>query len=93
MIRDGRIIACDSVEALSKTNAKRILVRGQVNLDTLEGIRDRKDAGDTVDFLFSGDMNNLIQALSACQITDLTITEPDLEEIFLHYYKKDGDTL
>lgn len=93
MIRDGRIIACDSVEALSKTNAKRILVRGQVNLDTLEGIRDRKDAGDTVNFLFSGDMNNLIQALSACQITDLTITEPDLEEIFLHYYKKDGDTL
>lgn len=93
MIRDGRIIACDSVEALSKTNAKRIVVRGQVNLDTLEGIRDRKDAGDTVDFLFSGDMNNLIQALSACQITDLTVTEPDLEEIFLHYYKKDGDTL
>lgn len=93
MIRDGRIIACDSVEALSKTNAKRILVRGQVNLDTLEGIRDRKEAGDTVNFLFSGDMNNLIQALSACQITDLTVTEPDLEEIFLHYYKKDGDTL
>lgn len=91
IIRDGRIIACDSIEALSKTNAKRISVQGQVNLDTLDGIRDRKDAGDTVSFLFSGDMNDLIQALSSCQITDLTVTEPDLEEIFLHYYEQDGD--
>ena len=93
IIRDGRIIACDSVEALSKTKAKRISVQGQVHLEALDGIRDRKDSEDGVSFLFSGCMDDLIQILSAGHVTDLTVTEPDLEEIFLHYYEKDGDTV
>lgn len=93
IIRDGRIIACDSVEVLSKTNAKRISIHGTVNLEMLDGIRDRKDSGDSVSFLFSGDMNYLVHTLAAGQITDLTVTEPDLEEIFLHYYEKAGDTI
>ncbi len=90
IIRDGRIIACDSVEALARTNAKRISVRGQVHLADLKGIRDKKETGDTISFLFSGDMNELIRTLSAGKVNDLTITEPDLEEIFLHYYEKEG---
>ena len=91
IIREGKIIACDSVNALSQTNAKRITVHGQVNLDKLDGVRDRKDSGDSVSFLFSGDINDLIRRLSACRVSDLTVTEPDLEEIFLHYYEKDGE--
>ena len=38
-------------------------------------------------------MNSLLQALSAGQVDDLTVTEPELEEIFLHYYEKDGETV
>lgn len=93
IIRDGRIIACDSVDALSKTNTKRITVHGQVNLEGLDGVRDRKDSGDAISFLFSGDINELIRFLSTSKLTDLTVTEPDLEEIFLHYYEKGGDTV
>lgn len=90
IIRDGRIAAVDSVEALLRTNAKRITVRGQAELDALRGVRDRKVSGDSVSFLFSGDINDLIGALSVCRVSDLTVTEPDLEEIFLHYYEKEG---
>ena len=93
LIRNGRIIAYDSVDSLSKKNAKRITVHGQVNLDKLEGVRGRKDSVDSVSFLFSGNINDLIRTFSTCQVTDLTVTEPDLEEIFLHYYEKDGDTV
>lgn len=93
LIRNGRIIAYDSVDSLSKTNAKRITVHGQVNLDKLEGVRGRKDSVDSVSFLFSGNINDLIRTFSTCQVTNLTVTEPDLEEIFLHYYEKDGDTV
>ena len=93
LIRNGRIIAYDSVDSLSKTNAKRITVHGQVNLDKLEGVRGRKDSVDSVSFLFRGNINDLIRTFSTCQVTDLTVTEPDLEEIFLHYYEKDGDTV
>lgn len=93
IIRDGGVIACDSVEELSKTSTKRITVHGKVNLDALNGIRDKKSMNDSVSFLYSGDMNSLLHALSAGQISDLSVTEPDLEEIFMHYYTKDGDNV
>ena len=93
IIRDGRIIACDRVEALAQTSARRVSVRGKVNLEPLDGIRDRKELGDSVSFLFSGDKNRLLRTLAAGQVDDLSVTEPDLEEVFLHYYEKDGDAV
>ena len=91
IIRDGRIIACDSVDALSRTNAKRITVHGDVDLDSLSGVRDKKASEASVSFLYSGDMNSLLRTLSSGQVHDLTVTEPDLEEVFLHYYEKEGE--
>ena len=93
IIRDGRIIACDNVDVLSKTSAKRVTVHGAVDLKQLSGIRDRRDSEDSVSFLYSGDMNSLLRALSSGQVNDLTVSEPDLEEVFLHYYEKDGETV
>ena len=91
VIRKGEMIACDSVDALSKTSAKRITVHGSVDWKGLGGIKDMKTADKAVSFLYSGDMNRLIQRLSEGDIFDLNVSEPDLEEIFLHYYEKEGD--
>ena len=93
IIREGSIIACDSVDALSKTKAKRVSVHGNVDMSCLDGIRDQQDIGGTVSFLYSGEMDKLLRVLSSGNITDLTISEPDLEEVFLHYYEKDGETI
>ena len=93
IIREGQIIACDRVEELSKTNAKRITLQGSVDLSGLEGIRDRKDEHGSVSFLYSGDMNSLLQTLSAGTVLDLSVSEPDLEEIFMHYYEKAGENV
>ena len=90
VIREGRIIACNSVDALGNSNAKRISVTGQVDLGDLKGIRDLKE-GSTTSFLFSGDMNLLLKKLARGNVSDLSVSEPDLEEIFLHYYGKGGD--
>ena len=93
IIRDGKIIACDSVDALAKTNAKRINIHGKIDLEHLSGIRDRKDTKDSVSFLYNGDINSLLHTLSLGNISDLTITEPDLDEVFLHYYEKEGENV
>ncbi len=92
IIRDGRMIACDSVSALSRTNAKRVCVKGSVELNSLVGVRDVKVSDDGVSFLFGGEACDLLRALSVSKVTDLTVTEPDLEEIFLHYYEKEETT-
>ena len=93
IIRDGKMIACDSVDALSKTNAKRITVHGSINLESLNAVRDIKNSENTVSFLYGGDMGSLLRTLASGQVDDLTVTEPDLEEVFLHYYEKEGMTV
>lgn len=91
IIREGCIIACDSVEALAKTNTKRITVHGEIKINGLKGIRDLKETDGVISFLYSGDINQLIQALARGNIIDISVTEPDLEEIFMHYYENGGE--
>ena len=38
-------------------------------------------------FLYNGDIRTLLSVLSQEPIEDITITEPSLEEIFMHYYE------
>ena len=90
VIREGRLIACDRVEALAKTNARRVTVRGRVELDALEGIRDLRVEEDGLSFLYNGDLKPMLRQLAAGEVRDLSVAEPDLEEIFLHYYEKEG---
>lgn len=90
IIREGRLIACDSVEALAKTNAKRVTILGDVSLVGLDGVKDERKEADTTQFLYSGDINVLVKHISNMKIKDLSITEPDLEEIFMHYYEEEG---
>ena len=90
IIREGEIIACDRVEALAKTSVKRISIHGNVDLRALEGIRDKTETDGTVSFLYNGDMDALMRTFSVGHISDISITEPDLEEIFLHFYEKEA---
>lgn len=91
IIRDGRIIACDSVDALSRTSAKRVTLRGEVDLSSLDAVRDVQTGADGISFLYSGEPGRLISVLGAGKIEDLTIAEPDLEEVFMHYYENGSD--
>lgn len=86
IIREGRMIACDSVEALAKTSAKRISIHGSVDLSGLPDIRDLQQTENSSSFLYGGDINLLLQILAKQRIEDLSVAEPDLEEIFMHYY-------
>ena len=102
IIREGRIIACDDVSALTKTNARRIKVRteyvasGETDrlmgiIDSLNEVMDIKQYDGGADFLYGGDINELIRGLSDIRISDLDISEPELDEIFMHYYQNGGE--
>lgn len=90
IIREGNIIACDHVEALAKTSAKRVNLHGRAKLERLPGVKDLQQTEDTANFLYNGDIRSLLDVLSKGEIRDISISEPDLEEIFLHYYEKGG---
>ncbi len=88
VIRDGQIMACDSIENLGDAHAKRVIIRGTGVPPAIEGIKDVKIDGDSVNFLYIGKPQTLMDALSKLPITDVNIAEPDLEEVFMHYYRK-----
>lgn len=89
IIREGKLLVSDSVEKLGHTNTKRVTVRGIDTPPALSQIKDVQKNGDTLRFLYSGEPELLLRALADLPLTDLSITEPDLEEIFLHYYTKE----
>ena len=87
VIRQGRMLVSDSVENLGHTGVKRVYIRGVAELPEISGARDVQIENDTVKFLYSGDANSLIKLLSSLSISDFSVTDPDLDEIFLHYYE------
>ena len=91
VIREGGIIACGSVETLAQTSARRVTVHGRICLDGLKGIRDKNESDGTVSFLYSGEIGHLLSCLAAGTVTDVSISEPDLEEIFMHYYEEGSE--
>ena len=90
IIREGRIIACDRVENLTQTNTKHVTVHGITSLPDIPNIRNLQTISDGFSFLFQGEISVLLQILSRINLTDVNIADPDLEEIFLHYYEKGG---
>lgn len=93
IIRQGRLIAGGSVEELSRNNAKRVHIQGAVDVSGLPGLRDIRQTPESVSFLYSGDIRHLLQTLAGQPVLDLTVAEPDLEEIFMHYYQDGEDAL
>ena len=97
IIREGKIIACDTVDSLGKTSAKRVSVTANVKVEDLAklvDVRDIKtnavegeDTNTGLNFLYGGEINDLVSFLGGFDISDLNVSEPDLEDIFMHYYE------
>ena len=78
------------MEELSRSSARRIVLRGEVALSALPGLRDMKQEGDSLSFLYSGSMDDLLRTLSRGHVAELSVSEPDLEEIFCTTTRKEA---
>jgi len=90
IIREGKIVEVSDIRSLQKNNYKKISLTGsQLNVDELglPGATNIQAENGTLNFFFMGDINTVLEKISALKITDLTIEEPTLEEIFMHYYE------
>jgi ABC-2 type transport system ATP-binding protein len=94
IIKEGKIIQLEDIETLRKKQLKKVLIefRDQNALDkegfSIMGIeRVIMSTGNTLSFMFSGNINELVNMLAGKNMLNLTIEEPSLEEIFMHYYK------
>jgi len=88
IVKDGKLIMVNTVEEMSKSTAKQVVVHGIENLPTIAGIVNMEKSEDHISFMYQGEIPLLISAFNQLPITNLTITDPDLEDIFMHFYKE-----
>lgn len=86
IVREGKLIVTDKVENLTRSTARRVHLSGINAAPQLSGMADIRVLDNAVSFLYAGETAALVAALQGLPLDDLTITEPDLDEIFLHYY-------
>ncbi len=89
-IKDGKILLSDKVGNLEQTGTRKVNVKGGIAraaLAILPGATFTDTGASTLSFLYNGDIGKLLSVLAQERIEDITITEPSLEEIFMHYYK------
>lgn len=90
IIRDGSIAEISDIRTLQQNNYKKVRVTAAglaSGAFDLPGVTNVQTDNGSVSFFFKGDINVVLQKISTVQVTDLTIEEPTLEEIFMHYYE------
>ena len=91
VIREGRILVSDKVTQLGATGVKKVTLRGVEGEMNVRYAKDVKIEKDTVNFLYSGKATELMGELCALRFEDVCISDPDLEEVFMHYYAKEDN--
>lgn len=93
IIKEGKIIKVEKMSDINEDNYKRfkIDVKDKIKDDyfNMDGVSDLKINKNVHSFMFRGDINEILLKVSKIKVNNIWIDEPDLEEIFLHYYNKE----
>lgn len=91
IIKDGSILKVENIEQLRQDKFKNLRI--QFNGESLElnipGIIKSEQSNNMLKILYNGNVNLLIKKLSGYNLRNVWIEEPSLEEVFMHYYKKE----
>jgi ABC-2 type transport system ATP-binding protein len=89
IIKEGSVINIQDIKTLQKDNYKKIRIVAN-DLDEkrfdIAGVNNLEVTNGAVNFFFKGNINMITKLISESEISDVTIEEPTLEEIFMHYY-------
>jgi ABC-2 type transport system ATP-binding protein len=92
IIKEGSIINIQDIKTLQKDKYKKIRIvtndadDKRFEIPGVSNLEKSEDEG-VISFFFRGDINFITRLISEKEIADITIEEPTLEEIFMHYYE------
>jgi len=92
IVRDGRLVAVESVEELRGRAYRRVAITFAEPVDPTEfaglpGVRDLQAAGTGLRFQTDGDLDAVVKVTARHTVVDLEVAEPTLEEIFVAFYE------
>ena len=90
IIKEGKIVKIEDIESLEDTNIIKVKIEAE-EIEKLEKELEIEKVitkqENKIEFLYSKEINSLIEKISKYKISKLLIQEIDMEEIFMHYYK------
>jgi len=92
-IREGKLIAVQAMDSLANGLPKQIRIVSsdtslKKSLGALKGLKIHTSGKGNYDCTYQGDLKPLLQMLAKHAIADVTISEADLETVFLKYYEE-----
>lgn len=91
IIKEGKIIKVEKISSLIENNTKRFKLETAERPDEkffkINGISDLEINENFISFLYHGHVNNIVKKIATLDLKNMWVEEPDLEEIFLHYYQ------
>ncbi|WP_164670985.1 ABC transporter ATP-binding protein [Virgibacillus doumboii] len=95
IIKDGRIVAIEKVQRLQSIQRKifNVTVKAEEDIDAIK--QSPLDVvaveQNNIQIAVQGDFEQFVQELSNCGIISIDVHHQNLEDIFMHFYEKDGD--
>lgn len=98
-IREGKLAGVVAIDELNRTAIKQIRVAADKRVlgelargaASLKGLTAQKIQPGTLNFTYSGGVRPLLVWLARYDLDDLTIREPELDEVFMTYYQRSTD--
>lgn len=91
IIKEGKIVQVERMSDLAQSNYSKVKIEVRKDVPDgyfdIEGVTALKTNNHTVDFMFKGDINAVIKKIAGLELDGILIEEPDLEDVFLHYYQ------
>ena len=94
IIKEGKLVTVEKIRTLQENNYKKFKIDTKTTVGendfNLTGVTNLEVKGSIVSFIFKGNINMVLKKVAEMDIANIWIEEPDLEEIFLHYYEKEA---
>lgn len=89
LLKDGKLIKESSVENFTKVGYMQVRLETEdpIDFSALKGVAALEHHGRNIRFIYSGTPDDLIRMLSGVRISSVHIEEPELENVFMHYFE------
>ena len=95
IIREGRLVAVEDVADITGRAFRHVTLEFAGPVDPFEfggipGVSELERRGNRLSFKAAGELDRIVKAAARHTVTDIELTRPTLEEIFLTYYGRNG---
>lgn len=90
IIKNGKIVKIEDIAGLVSSDFIKVKIESEEIkniVNDLKNIKITKQESNVVEFVYSDNINTLIQILAKYKILKLSIYDLDIEDVFMHYYK------